>query len=71
MKQLLRKISKLNYSLTELEIVEDVFDCDDCLVQQMMDVKDLLETVISRLGNGSKKKKHVVAKLIPENSTVI
>jgi len=70
-KQLLIKISKLNYYLSKLEIVDDVFDCDDCLAQQMMDVKDLLETVILRVSNKSKRKKHPVGEQNTKNSIAI
>jgi len=61
-KKLVKKISKLNYCLSEFDSTEDIFDCDDLLVQQMMDVRDLLENMVSHLSNDSKRKKVFVEK---------
>jgi len=61
-KVLLKKVSWLNYCLSELETAMNIFECDPLLLQQMMDVRDVIDTVIGHIDNDKERKKALVRK---------
>jgi len=54
--QLFKKVARLSYCFSDIETASEIFNCDTLLVELMVDVKDLLENVISQVDVAKKRK---------------